>query len=109
MLKILNCLIPILGAGLIAYAISGGDQTQKFPNLPQPQNQNTDLWQVARVSYGDTITVNRADEECQIRFCGIDAPETAHRSSEISQPVGDAANSLKMRSPVTTMRLGLNS
>ena len=82
MLKILNYLVPIFGAGLIAYAVFNRDQTRKFPNLPQSQNKNTQLWQVKRVSDADTITVTRDGEERRIRFCGIDAPETAHKAGE---------------------------
>jgi micrococcal nuclease len=43
---------------------------------------------LSRVSNGDTITVVRAGEERRIRFCGIDAPETAKRG-EPGQPKGE--------------------
>lgn len=39
------------------------------------QSEFSEIWQVVRVSDGDTITVQKAGEERRIRFCGIDAPE----------------------------------
>jgi endonuclease YncB( thermonuclease family) len=35
------------------------------------------IWQVIRVSDGDTITVRQGNDERRIRFCGIDAPESS--------------------------------
>lgn len=53
--------------------IDGSDQIQ----VPQ-----TEMWQLVRVTDGDTIVVKQGMKEEKIRFCGIDAPEK-------SQPLGD--------------------
>ena len=49
-----------------------------------PQNRiapPTESWQVAKVTDGDTITVQQGSRKERIRFCGTDAPEK-------SQPLG---------------------
>jgi endonuclease YncB( thermonuclease family) len=53
--------------------VNGADQIQ----VPQ-----TEIWQLVRVTDGDTIVVKQGMKEEKIRFCGIDAPEQA-------QPLGD--------------------
>lgn len=53
--------------------INGADQIQ----VPQ-----TEIWQLVRVTDGDTIVVKQGMKEEKIRFCGIDAPEQ-------KQPLGD--------------------
>jgi hypothetical protein len=52
MLKTINYLVPVVGVLLVGYGVFT-HQTRKFPNLVQPQNQNTEFWQVIRVSDGD--------------------------------------------------------
>ncbi|MFG6107181.1 thermonuclease family protein [Leptothoe sp. EHU-05/26/07-4] len=48
-----------------------------------PSNQNTEWYQVVEGSIydGDTLRVERGDQELKIRFCGTDSPE-------IEQPGG---------------------
>jgi len=45
------------------------------------QMPQTETWQLARVTDGDTIVVKQGNQEEKIRLCGIDAPEKA-------QPLG---------------------
>ena len=51
---------------------------------------NSEIWQVVRVSDGDTIVVTNNQREERIRLCGIDAPEIAHDGNP-GQPLGDAS------------------
>ncbi|MCT7969000.1 thermonuclease family protein [Laspinema sp. D1] len=39
------------------------------------QSEFSEIWQVTRISDGDTVTVQKDGEERKVRFCGIDAPE----------------------------------
>ncbi len=41
----------------------------------QIQVPQTEVWQLVRVTDGDTIVVRQGSREEKIRFCGIDAPE----------------------------------
>jgi endonuclease YncB( thermonuclease family) len=52
--------------------------------------------QVVKVSDGDSITVNCGSGSERIRFCGIDAPEIAHRGKP-AQPYGKEATDLVKR------------
>ncbi len=47
-----------------------------------PPAPETEIWQLVRVTDGDTIVVQQGGKEEKIRLCGIDAPEQA-------QPLGD--------------------
>jgi len=76
-----------IGAVLVFLGVT----SEKVLEIQQSINNSTELWQVSRVADGDTITVVRNGEERRIRFCGVDAPETAHKSGEISQSIGEAA------------------
>lgn len=46
------------------------------------QMPQTEVWQLSRVTDGDTIVVRQGSREEKIRLCGIDAPEKA-------QPMGE--------------------
>lgn len=88
--KIVNWAAPLIGLAAIAYSIytrtdTGTRTVTRSPDsvsipIPPPDADVVDvspkdIWDVVRVSDGDTITVTRAGEERRIRFCGIDAPE----------------------------------
>ncbi|MFB2772275.1 thermonuclease family protein [Pelatocladus sp. BLCC-F211] len=62
----------------------------------------SEQWTVVSVADGDTITVKRGSETTKIRFCGIDAPETA-KSGKPGQPFGNEARE-KLRSLVATAK-----
>ncbi|NJL54688.1 thermonuclease family protein [bacterium] len=65
------------------------DYNESSPARPvlHKQQQQSETWQVVRVSDGDTLVVREGMQEEKIRFCGIDAPEK-------DQPLGDAAKVL---------------
>lgn len=68
--------------GVMANRKSINGFTKKAIALVLPKENYAQQWQVKPGIYnGDTLRVKRGDEELEIRFCGIDAPE-------LKQPLG---------------------
>ena len=101
--KLINWAAPLVGLAAIAYSIhnrTGANVGVVLVGREQPEaigfyaphwRENYEprfvdgVWDVTRISDGDTIRVSRpGEDEIIIRFCGIDAPED-------DQPGGDAA------------------
>lgn len=93
--RIINWAAPIIGFAAIAYAgytrtgVSAGpgsvisvrrEEPEAIGIYTEPwesgQSEFDEIWEVTRVSDGDTITVEKDGVERKIRFCGIDAPES---------------------------------
>lgn len=89
-LKTLSSAIALfIGLGLIAFQFNknNSQSTQSVqPAAEQhglqwgdtgspPSPQKFEIWQVKSIYDGDTLRVQRGEEELKIRFCGIDAPE----------------------------------
>lgn len=91
--KIINWGAPLIGVAAIASSLFSSWANSQTRTIEVPPDLNidngapTDIWQVKRVSDGDTITVMKNGEERRIRFCGIDAPEK-------DQPGGKEATEL---------------
>ena len=95
--KVLMNSVPIVAIFLIGsvIAIQAWQRSQAVKpsyegsstNLSRPTGQppQTTKYQVARVLDGDTI---KLDNGQSVRFCGIDAPETAHKG-KAGQPLGE--------------------
>ena len=60
-----------------------------------PQPGSSQMWEVADVVDGDTLTVRAEGKDDRIRLCGIDAPE-------LGQPVGNDARA-RLRSLVSAV------
>lgn len=91
-MKILTILTGILNIGLLAIILIAKNEDNSVKSAPKTTAPIAELWQVDRISDGDTITASKeGSDRRRIRFCGIDAPETAHKPDEISQPGGEAA------------------
>ena len=58
-----------------------------------PKPGASEIWEVVKVSDGDTITVRANGKEDRIRFCGIDAPEVSH-GNKSGQPLGDESRQM---------------
>lgn len=99
--KLINWAAPLFGIVAIAYSAWSragvGGNSVVMVSREQPEAigfyveghdpgpaEYSEIWEVTRVSDGDTITVKKAGEERKIRLCGIDAPES-------SQPGGREA------------------
>ncbi|HEY9836155.1 MAG TPA: thermonuclease family protein [Vampirovibrionales bacterium] len=93
--QIINWAAPIIGIIAVVYAaytrigVSAGPGSVVLVRCEEPeairiytepwesgQSEFSEIWEVTRVSDGDTITVQKDGEERRIRFCGIDAPES---------------------------------
>lgn len=92
-MKILTTLTGILNIGLLAIILIAKNEDNSSVELtPKTTTPIAELWQVDRIADGDTITVSKGgNDRRRVRFCGIDAPETAHKPGEISQPGGETA------------------
>lgn len=60
-----------------------------YTNKPKSETQilppATNIWEVVKITDGDTITVKNTDNrQLKIRFCGIDAPESKQKLGEDS-------------------------
>lgn len=92
-MKYLTLLCGILNIILLAIAI--GSKTGGIsPSISQEKfqekyAQTIGLWQVDRVSDGDSITASQGNDRRRIRLCGIDAPESNQAGGE------EAAEALK--------------
>lgn len=72
-MKKLLGLLPLFAIAYLACLVFWGkNETIQAKTLPPI----TELWQVTKISDGDTLTVVNTDKKkLKIRFCGIDAPE----------------------------------
>lgn len=65
--------LPLLAITYLIYLVFWEKNVNMQVVVPPP---TTELWQVTKISDGDTITVVNTDKkQLKIRFCGIDAPE----------------------------------
>ena len=92
---------------LCAIAVSGCNQL----HTGNPPMANSQVWQVLRVSDGDTIVVRQMDgQEKKLRLCGIDAPEKAQALGKESkanlQRLVDEVNKTVMVSEIESDRYG---
>lgn len=84
-MKILTILTGILNIGLIAIIlIAKNEDNSSVKSAPKTTTPIAELWQIDRISDGDTIAVSKGSDRRRVRFCGIDAPES-------SQPGGKEA------------------
>lgn len=77
LMKRLSAIVSIglnLALGFVVYYHS----TQKEQTVvisPLIQSTPLDIWEVVRISDGDTIAVRQGNEERRVRLCGVDTPE----------------------------------
>lgn len=84
-MKILTILTGILNIGLLTIIlIAKNEDNSSIKSAVKTTAPIAELWQVDRISDGDTITVSKKSDRRRVRFCGIDAPES-------SQPGGKEA------------------
>ena len=58
---------------------------------PSLDTAQVGYYDVLSIADGDTITVDMEGKKEKIRFIGVDTPEVAHNSGEVSQCYGDKA------------------
>lgn len=92
-MKLLTVIAGIINIALVGILYLGLEKNEGNSSVKSAPKTTpiAELWQVDRVSDGDTITVSKRSDRRRVRFCGIDAPETAHRPGEISQAGGEEA------------------
>lgn len=96
--------LPLLAIALVAAAIvpkflpSSADPLENNSDRPKvvsvPEKRElpqSEQWQVLRVSDGDTISVRQGNRKERIRFCGIDADETAKPGKPAQSVYADQA------------------
>ncbi|MHC5823164.1 MAG: thermonuclease family protein, partial [Nostoc sp.] len=98
-ISILLCAIAVSGCSKLHNSNNLGGAAE-FPRNAPPGRIPVDtfapmadsqVWQVMRVSDGDTIVVRQADgQEKKLRLCGVDSPETKH-GKQPGQPLGQEA------------------
>lgn len=107
--------IPLVAIGAIALIINtkftNSSSNTKVLNIPQNRElPSSEVWQVVKVSDGDTITVSRGMEKQKVRFACIDAPEKAQplgtESKANLQRLIDSAGGRVLISVVDTDRYG---
>ena len=70
-----NGIALFLGLGLAAYSLFNKNNPQFTQSVEPPAaQQKFERWQVKSIYDGDTLRVQRNDEELKIRFCGTDSP-----------------------------------
>lgn len=94
-MRLLTIIAGFVNIGLIGIIyISINEDNSSVKSAPKTAPKTapiTELWKVISIADGDTIAVAKDRETRRVRFCGIDAPETAHKSGEISQPGSEKA------------------
>lgn len=94
-MRLLTIIAGFVNIGLIGIIyISINEDNSSVKSAPKTAPKAapiTELWKVISIADGDTIAVTKDGEKRRIRFCGIDAPETAYKSGEISQPGSEEA------------------
>ena len=92
LLTIIAGLVNIGLIGIIYLSLTEDNSPIKSALKTAPKTAPiTELWKVVAIADADTITASQGSDRRRVRFCGIDAPETAHKSGEISQPGGEEA------------------
>lgn len=85
-MKLLTVIAGIINITLIAilYIELGKSEDKSSVKTAPKTAPIAELWQIDRISDGDTIAVSKESDRRRVRFCGVDAPES-------SQPGGKEA------------------